>query len=106
MLSPPECFEQGGEADNDASDAPHHTLGLPDALSHDGPVAVTKLVVTNLFQLHPQRTSSRSHGMSSIGTGCLAGVTPPDLPGIVLVAAEERGASNNQERGQPGWKQV
>src|SRR2546425_2894742 len=106
MLSPPECFDQCREEDDDAPNAPHHLLGLPDARSGDGLVVVTESVMADLFQLQAQCTGSSGHGMPGVRTGSPTGVTQPDLPGFEPIVSEKRGECNNQQGSKPGRKGV
>src|SRR5260370_20822141 len=106
MLTPPECFDRPREEDDNASDAPHHPLGRPDARGGDGLVVVTEPVMAALLQLHVERASSSGHRMPGVRTECPACVAPPDVPGFAPIAAEERGAGNNQQGWPPGRKQV
>src|SRR5260370_26769954 len=101
MLTPPECFDRPREEDDNASDAPHHPLGLPDARGGEGLVVVTQPVMADLLQLHPERASSSGHRMPGPRTEGPACPPPPDFPGFAPIAAQERGDGKNQQVSQP-----
>src|SRR5215471_2949795 len=106
MLNPPERFEQCHEENDDASDPPHHLLSLPYTRGSNGLLAITESILTDLFQLHAKRSSSSGHGMPGVGTGCLACIASPYLPGFESIPAKEWSECNHQQSSNSGWKYI